>query len=71
MSGNTSIRENQYGAVDVNDPEKVINMPLERNGESYLERYTLIDEKDAMERASKYTVNENGITVNKGVKDGE
>lgn len=64
-----SIRGECYGAADVNSLDKVLNMPLERNGKSYIDKFILLDEKTAMERASKYTVLKNGITVIKRVEN--
>jgi hypothetical protein len=53
-----AIKADQYGVIDVNKPEKVINMPLERDGKSFLERYIKIDEKTAMEKAELYGFSE-------------
>jgi hypothetical protein len=57
-----SIKGDCYGAADVNRLDKVLAMPLEVNGKSSIDKFILMDEKTAMERASKYTVLENGIT---------
>jgi hypothetical protein len=55
-----SIKGDCYGAADVNSLDKVLTMPLEVNGNSCIDKFILLDEKTAMERASKYTVLENG-----------
>lgn len=53
-----AIKADKYGVVDVNKPDKIINMPLERDGKSFLERYIKIDEKTAMEKAKLYGFSE-------------
>lgn len=55
-----AIQDCQYAAVDVNKPDKKITMVLWRDDKCFIDRYVLMDEKTAMERASKYTVLENG-----------
>jgi hypothetical protein len=57
-----SIRGEAYGAADVNNLGKVLTMPLEVNGNSCIDKFILLDEKTAMERASKYTVPGSGTT---------
>lgn len=66
-----SIKENSYGAADVNKLDNVYKMPLEKDGKSLLERYIPIDEKTAMEKAAKYTVLENGVIEMKGNQNDE
>ena len=51
-----SIKGDCYSAADVNSLDKVLAMPLEVNGNSCIDKFILLDEKTAMERASKYTV---------------
>ena len=51
-----SIKGDCYGAADVNSLDKVLAMPLEANGNSCIDKIILLDEKTAMERASKYTI---------------
>lgn len=53
-----AIKADEYGVVDVNKPDKIIKMPLERDGKSFLERYLKIDEKTAMEKAELYGFSE-------------
>lgn len=57
-----AIQDGQYAVTDVNKPDVKITMVLWRNDKCFIDRYVLLDEKTAMERASKYTVLENGIT---------
>lgn len=64
-----SIKADEYGVIDVNKPDRIIKMPLERDGKSFLERYIKIDEKTAMEKAAKYTVLENGVIEMKGTEE--
>ncbi len=66
-----AIKEDQYGVIDVNNPKIVINMPLARDGKSFIKRYIKIDEKTAMEKAAKYTVLENVVIEMKGNKKDE
>lgn len=56
-----SIRGEAYGAADVNNLGKVLTMPLERDGKSYIDRFIVLDEKTAMERASKYPVKQSEV----------
>ena len=63
-----AIQDCQYAAVDVNKPDTKITMVLWRDDKCFIDRYILLDEKTAMERASKYTVLENGITEIKRVE---
>jgi hypothetical protein len=49
-----SIKGDCYGAADVNSLDNVLVMPLEVNGNSCIDKFILLDEKTAMERASKY-----------------
>lgn len=57
-----AIQDCQYAVADVNKPDVKITMVLWRNDKCFIDRYVLLDEKTAMERASKYIVLENGIT---------
>lgn len=57
-----SIQDRQYAVVDVNKPDVKIRMYLWRKGKCFIDRYVLLDEKTAMERAKKYKVHESGIT---------
>lgn len=40
-----SIKADKYGVIDVNNPDKIIDMPLVKYGKSFLERCIKIDEK--------------------------
>lgn len=41
-----AIRDRQYAAVNIKEPDKKINMPLYQNGKFFIDRFVLIDEKE-------------------------
>lgn len=56
-----AIRDQQYAVADINRPDEKINMPLFRDNKYLIDRYILLDEKTAKEKASKYRIWDNGI----------
>jgi hypothetical protein len=42
-----AIRDRQYAAVNIKEPDKKINMPLYLDGKFFIERFILVDEKEA------------------------
>jgi hypothetical protein len=41
-----AIRDRQYAAVNIKEPDKKLNMPLYQNGEFFIDRFVLVDEKE-------------------------
>ena len=41
-----AIRDRQYAAVNIKEPDKKINMPLYRDGKFFIDRFILLDEKE-------------------------
>ena len=41
-----AIRDRQYAAVNIKEPDKKLNMPLYQDGKFLIDRFVLIDEKE-------------------------
>lgn len=41
-----AIRDRQYAAVNIENPDKKINMPLYRDGKFFIDRFILVDEEE-------------------------
>lgn len=41
-----AIRDRQYAAVNIKEPDKKINMPLYRDGKFFIDRFVLVDEEE-------------------------
>lgn len=41
-----AIRDRQYAAVNIKEPDKKINMPLYREGKFFIDNFVLLDEKE-------------------------
>ena len=41
-----AIRDRQYAAVNIKNPDKKLDMPLYRNGKFFIDRFILVDEEE-------------------------